>query len=226
MARLKDAKQGRTDGGYTRLFGVPELGALISQVHATSITAGRELERIILERSHQITDLDSFLTQDLITAGVSVASKEAIRKCETIDYPAAEPDFMIFRRAGAAQKCLVLELKDGDAFDTKKAAGERENLHKFIQYLGTRIAWTVDMRFCCFNQPDKDLIRAGFKNKISLAQAMTGEELCELLQIDYESIVIARKKYQAENLTIFIEKLLGIEEIKSEIEKYGGDFNT
>ena len=121
---------------------------------------------------------------------------------------------------------MSTNLNNSHAFDTKKAAGERENLHKFIQYLGTRIAWTVDMRFCCFNQPDKDRIRAGFRNKISLAQAMTGEELCELLQIDYESIIIARKKYQAENLTVFIEKLLGIEEIKSEIEKYGGDFNT
>ena len=118
MARLKDANPGRTDGGYTRLFGVPELGALISQVHATSITAGTELERIILERSrsHQIPDLDSFLAQDPIQNGVSVASKDAIKKCDTIDYSAAEPDFMIFRRAGAAQECLVLELKDGDAF--------------------------------------------------------------------------------------------------------------
>ncbi len=226
MARLKDAKQGRTDGGYTRLFGVPELGALISQVHATSSTAGTELERIILEHSRQIVDLDAFLSQDIIAADVSVASKEAIRNCKEIDYPDAEPDFMIFRRIDTAQECLVLELKDGDAFDTKKAAGERANLHKFIQYLGTRIPWTVDMRFCCFNQPDKSKICAGFKNKISEAQAMPGADLCDLLQIDYAEIVKEREKYQAENLTVFVERLLGIKEITTEIEKQSGNFNT
>ncbi|MCY4046603.1 MAG: restriction endonuclease [Candidatus Dadabacteria bacterium] len=207
------------------MFGVPELGALISQVHSTSISAGRELESIILERSRTISDLDAFLAQDIITAGVSVASKEAIKQCETIDYPGAEPDFMIFRRKGTAQECLVLELKDGDAFDTKKAAGERANLHRFIQYLGTRIPWTVDMRFCCFNQPDKDKIRAGFKNKISEAQAMTGSELCGLLNLDYAEIVREREKDQPENLTVFVEKLLGIEAVKSEIVK-SGNFNT
>lgn len=207
------------------MFGVPELGALISQVHSTSISAGRELERIILERSRTIPDLDAFLAQDIIAVGVSVASKEAIKKCEAIDYPDAEPDFMIFRREGAMQECLVLELKDGDAFDTKKAAGERANLHKFIQYLGTRITWTVDMRFCCFNQSDKDKIRAGFKNKISEAQAMTGSELCDLLNLDYTEIVREREKDQPENLTVFVEKLLGIEAVKSEIVK-SGNFDT
>ncbi len=226
LARLKDAKPGRIDGGYTRLFGVPELGALISQVHATSITAGTELESIILEKTLTIPNLDAFLSQHIITDGVMVASKHTIKECHTIDFPGQEPDFMVFKRAGTTQQCLVLELKDGDAFDTKKSAGERANLHKFIQHLGTQIAWTVDMRFCCFNQTDKDKIRAGFKNKISEAQAMTGKELCELLQIDYEEIVKERTRYQAENLTVFVEKLLGIETVKSEIKKHGGNFNT
>ena len=125
---------------------------------------------------------------------------------------------MIFRRDGTVQECLVLELKDGDAFDTKKAAGERANLHKFIHYLGTQIPWTVDMRFCCFNQPDKSKIREGFKNQISQAQAMTGSELCALLNINYEQIKKEREKYQAENLSVFIEKLLGINAVNKEIK--------
>ena len=32
MALLSERKEGRSDGGYTRLFGISELGALISQV--------------------------------------------------------------------------------------------------------------------------------------------------------------------------------------------------
>lgn len=217
MARLKNANPGRTDGGYTRLFGIPELGALISQVHATSITAGTELEYLILQRCIQIPDLDSFLDPKSNPQGIHIASKQTIKKCRRIDFPGAEPDFMIFN--SEPRECLVVELKDGDAFDTKKAAGERANLHEFIQYLGTEIVWSVDMRFCCFNQPDKSKIREGFKNKISLTQAMTGSELCDLLGIDYEQIVAQRQEYQAENLAVFIESLLGIEAVKSEIEK-------
>ncbi len=219
MARLKEAKTGRPDGGYTRLFGIPKLGALISQVHGRIISAGSELEQIILEHSNSnlISDVDAFLVQDIIADGVSIASKRAIKNCTTIDFSGAEPDFMIFRRNGTLQECLVIELKDGDAFDTKKAAGERENLHQFIYHLGMKIAWTVDMRFCCFNQTDKDKIRAGFKNKISEAQVMTGMELCDLLEIDYEEIKKERKKYQAENLAVFVEKLLEIEQVKNQI---------
>lgn len=47
MAKISERNDGREDGGYSRVFGHRKLGALISQVQATSIAAGNELEAII-----------------------------------------------------------------------------------------------------------------------------------------------------------------------------------
>ena len=68
MALIEKAK-GRRDGqspsGYTRLFGIPELGYFMSRIQATVISAGNELENLIWERVTRIDDLDSFLTKAL-----------------------------------------------------------------------------------------------------------------------------------------------------------------
>ena len=47
MARLSERRPGREDGGFTRTFGDAGLGALLSRTHATSISAGTELEKKI-----------------------------------------------------------------------------------------------------------------------------------------------------------------------------------
>src|SRR5437868_10631832 len=50
--KIKNTKLGRKDGSYTRLLGNEQLGALISRVHAASISSGHELESLILEKSN------------------------------------------------------------------------------------------------------------------------------------------------------------------------------
>src|SRR6266508_3824466 len=49
--KIKNTKPGRKDGAYTRLLGDEQLGALISRIHAASISSGHELEKLILEKS-------------------------------------------------------------------------------------------------------------------------------------------------------------------------------
>ena len=65
MVRITDSNQGRRDGAYTRLFDNPNIGAMISQIHSTSIRAGTELEKVIERRAKAngklINDLDAFL---------------------------------------------------------------------------------------------------------------------------------------------------------------------
>jgi hypothetical protein len=48
MARIADSR-GRSDenSGYTRLFGVPRLGQLMSRVQAAVIRTGNELEKLL-----------------------------------------------------------------------------------------------------------------------------------------------------------------------------------
>lgn len=218
MALIRN-RQGRTDGGYTRLFGDPQLGSLISRVQSAVISAGNELEKLIIERATIIEDVDRFLQQDIYPEGAFVATKAAIKKCRTIDSVSAEPDFVVFNRLAHRQHCYIIELKDGDVFDTKKAAGERESMHRFVNVIAPVVRFTITVHFCSFNQDDRQAIVDGFKRKITLEEAMTGREFCTLLDIDYDEIVRFRQEHQVVNFRDFIGYLLRIRSTRDEIER-------
>ena len=63
IEKAKGRREGQSSSGYTRLFGIPDLGDLMSRIQATVIAAGNELENLIRERVTRIDDLDSFLTK-------------------------------------------------------------------------------------------------------------------------------------------------------------------
>ncbi|MCY4418465.1 MAG: hypothetical protein OXB93_01290 [Cytophagales bacterium] len=219
MSLLKNAK-GRQDGsGYARLFGNRKLGYLISRVQAAVISSGTELERIIRQQVYLIPNLDSFLDRERMPDGVQVAEKRQIKKSTKLSTSGAEPDFLVFRRRKQRQSCHVIELKDGDAFDTKKSAAEYESIHGFIRTNSPNIPYTVQAHFCCFNQNDKKTIVQGFKSKIDIREAMTGPEFCSLLEIDYDKIVSQRQQHCSNNVSFFLRELLNISSVREEITK-------
>jgi hypothetical protein len=109
---------------------------------------------------------------------------------------------------------LVIELKDGDTFDTKKASGELESMTTFANWLSTRIEYETTFFFCSFNQVDKQAIVAGAKGRFDVSHAMTGRELCKLLSINYDALRTRRQREQPENLRYFLSELLHIDEIQ------------
>lgn len=199
MALIKD-RRGRRNGGYERLFGHAELGFLLSKVQGAVIAAGTELERLIRRQAACIDDLDAFLAQDQMPEGAFLADKNQLKASQIINASMAEPDFLVFRRRSGASRCHVIELKDGDNFDTKKASGERNALETFVGENARHMPFQVSFHICCFNQDSREAIVQGFKSKIGLAEALTGRELCELLEMDYDRIVEVRKKDQEANL--------------------------
>ncbi len=214
-AKGRDTKQ--SPSGYTRIVGNEKLGNLISKLQATVISAGNELEKIIWERCNQITDIDSYLKSDSYPEGIWVANKQQIKK-SLIAQKSFEPDFVAFQKTKQnVQNCYVIEVKDGDQFDTKKSAGERRHLHEYINFISREIQFTVTPVMCSFNVTDKKQIVTGFKNKINEYEAYTGEELCSLLCINYDEIVNERKFHQKENMHYFITSLLEISEAKEMI---------
>lgn len=221
MALISKAK-GRDDGGYTRLLGDPDLGRLLSRVQSAVISAGRELEKIILQKAQVIDDVDAFLNSDVLPEGAYVAHKSALKKSKSLNYGDVEPDFVIFERRGKSQNCYLVELKDGDTFDTKKAAGEKESLKKFMVSIAPHIEFKVSIHFCCFHRTDRKQIVEGFKKKITENEAMTGPELCNLVGINYEEIIELRKLHQKENFDYFMSELLKIESVRSYIHNYQG----
>ena len=148
-----------------------------------------------------------------------VATKAAIKKCITVNTVSAEPDFVVFERRVGRQHCYVIELKDGDVFDTKKAAGERESLHRFVNVIAPLVRFTITVHFCSFNQENRQAIVDGFKRRITHEEAMTGREFCNLLGMDYSEIVQLRQQNQGINFRDFIRLLLAIRSTRDEIEK-------
>ena len=151
---------------------------------------------------------------------VWLAPKSQIKKCTTFDTSQHEPDFLIFKRRDGEQMCHIVELKDGHAFDTKKASKEREALHQFSERNGQHIQFIMKIHVVAFNHNDRDSIVEGFKNKITREEAMTGREFCELLEIDYDQIVKQRQKDAPVNFRYFIKELMAVPDVKNEIRKY------
>ncbi len=213
MALIENSKGREEGGGYERLFGNQQLGHLLSRVQATVISSGTELEKIIVELSNKIDDVDTFLNKQKMPNGIYLISKQAIKHSKIKSDK--EPDILVLKIDEVKQHCYIIELKDGDTFDTKKAAGEVALLEIFENHLSKQIRFTTSIHICSFNQSDKEKIVAGFKKKITKEQAMTGIELCELLQIDYNKIVNSRVHQQTKNLEFFIKELLKVDSIRN-----------
>ena len=212
MVRIDAGKPGRRDGGYARMFDDADLGALISRIHATSIRAGSELEHIIEREAEanqtRIPDLDRFLSNGV--DGVFIADKRTIRAARRIDFPGAEPDYLIFVRRGNRRLCYVVELKDGDQFDTKKSSGEVDSLTRFSTTVGSTLSYETAIRVCSFNQDDKEAIVTGFKRTIDESLVWTGREFCDLLGFDYDAIVEERRADATANRRFLAQQLLNI----------------
>ena len=102
IEKAKGRREGQSPSGYTRLFGIRELGNLMSRIQATVISAGNELENLIWERVTKIDDLDSFLTKTLNSGEdeIYVARKKQIKDLKIIS-STYESDFAAFHHVVA-----------------------------------------------------------------------------------------------------------------------------
>ena len=155
MAKIQDRKYGRRDGGYTRLFGIADLGALMSKIHATTISGGCQLENMIWERvPNKIDNLDDFIEHQIShdeLDTVFVASKQQVKKCRWFDTE-LEPDFMVIK----SFKIYAIEVKDGDTFDTKKSQGEQDNMTRFTHEVSANAPYVFETIMCSFNAKNKE----------------------------------------------------------------------
>lgn len=227
MALIEETK-GRRDNqspsGYTRLFGIQPMGQLMSRIHGAGIKAGTELETMIWERSRQIPDLDAFIASTILpqteansSERLWVARKQQIKASQVI-HSAYEPDFLVFDVI--KRICYVVEVKDGDTFDTKKAAGEHTTLHNFTTDVASALPFSARIYLCSFNVSTKEEAYHGLKKKFSMDEILTGKEFCELIGIDYDEIVKTRTSDQQRNLEYFVKELLMINPILNMIRKF------
>jgi len=219
MALIQNAKgrrENQSPSGCTRLFGIPLLGNLISKIQGASISAGTELEKLIMERVNKIDNLDDFLTRTLSDGEdkIFVATKKQVKQSQKINSQ-YEPDFLGFNPH--KRICYIVEVKDGDQFDTKKASGEHTTLHNFTNDISSELPYSTAIYLCSFNARTKKEIYDGLKHKFSMEEILTGQELCDLFGIDYDEIIKIRTADQQTNLEYFVKEILHIPEIKNMI---------
>ncbi|HQI57952.1 MAG TPA: hypothetical protein PKZ06_02510 [Candidatus Pacearchaeota archaeon] len=197
MALIRDSKGRRdneTPSGYERLFGNRELGMLISKVQSAVISTGNELEKTLANKIKN-------------TKGISIYN---INKKDRIFKKAkGNHDINIDCVVNKEGNVYLIEIKDGDTFDTKKVAGELESLRLAKSFLMKKkiSAKNILIKFCSFNATSHEQIERGAKGLLEEGMAMTGKELCALLDINFEQIVEERISQQKENLNYFFEEL-------------------
>jgi hypothetical protein len=212
IEKAKGRREGQSPSGYTRLFGIDALGNLMSRVQGAVISSGNELEDMIWARvTNPIQDLDDFLMHTLHTDDdkVWVATKKQIKKYE--------PDFVAFNPY--TRHCYIVEVKDGDTFDTKKSAGEHTTLHNFNNDISHSLPYATSIHMCCFNSRTREEMYLGLKKKFSMDELYTGLELGALFGFDYNEIVEVRTSDQQDNLDYFVRALLAIDNIQNAIIK-------
>lgn len=222
MAKMRDSK-GRPDenSGYVRVVGSLELGRLLSRLQATVIRNGNELERLLKSECPYYSAA--------LTLGEII---ETVNRKE-VDNSKPLQAFFSYKHEREGEKGVigdvivvnhieksvyVIELKDGDTFDTKKASGEVASMKILSEALGAALGYTPKTRFCAFNQASKTAIVAGAKGRFDLETAMTGAELCQLLGVDYERMRQARKADEEENFDFLLREMLAIPAVRRKIE--------
>ncbi len=222
MVLIVDTKKERQDGGYTRLFDNPALGGLISKVHATSIRTGKELESLVIEKHSDImspAEFEAFAEGSLSTGKGRYIICGKVLKNQLNPHlgTTGEPDFIVVLLID--KNCYIIELKDGDTFDTKKSDGELLSLTTYRDKFILKFPdYSVSIKFCSFNASTKEQIVAGLKGRITSKEAMTGREFCELIGISFENILQRRRQEAQLNLDYFVERLVAIPEICEAIQ--------
>lgn len=212
MAKISDSK-GRPDenSGYARLFGNQQLGQLMSRVQAAVIRTGNELEHLIEKETpdHLKAQLADILAEKISSPTIQVVFQAKMPPIN--QHRGEKADIVVLDHAN--KKAMVVELKDGDTFDTKKSSGELESMTVFGNWLADETGYPTTFFFCSFNQADKQAIVNGAKGRFDISHAMTGRELCDLLSIDYDILREKRQKEQPDNLRYFVSELLRISEV-------------
>lgn len=204
MALIKNAKgrgKDETPSGYERLFGNRALGMLISKVQSAVISTGNELESILASeiKNNKGISIQNINKESRIFKGIK-NGHDIIIDC-------------VIEKEG---KIMLIEIKDGDTFDTKKVAGEVESLLLAKAHLiktNKLKESDVSIFYCSFNAISHEQIEKGAKSLLPQNSAMTGTEFCKLVGLDFDKIVQNRQKDQDENLNYFIEELKKIPEI-------------
>jgi len=209
MALIRKAKGRRaneTDSGYERILGNKQLGLLISKVQSAVISTGSELERFLASKLPKDTDISI----------AKINKEKRVFKDAKTDSTGKKHKLEIDCVIKTNSHIMLIEIKDGDTFDTKKVAGEVQSLNFAKEYISKVYnipKEKISMHYCSFNARDHEQIVRGAKGLLGECKAMTGKEICDLLGLSFDKLVQERKADQKDNFDFFVEELKKIPEV-------------
>lgn len=206
IRRARGRKATETDSGYERILGNKQLGLLISKVQSAVISTGSELERFLASKLPSNTNISI----------AKINKDKRVFKDAKIDSTGKKHKLEIDCVIKTNDKVMLIEIKDGDTFDTKKVAGEVQSLNFARDYISKLMNMPknkIEMYYCSFNARDHHQIEVGAKGLLGECKPMTGKEICELFGLDFNTIVQERKSDQKDNFDFFIEELKKIPEV-------------
>ncbi len=218
MVKLRES-QGKSGESFARIFGNERMAVLFSKLQSAIIRSGFELETMLegAVSPEIITTLDD-LAEIAYDAGnrppVQVVFKPARPDPEN-PRKSIEADLLIVDNT--QRLFMLVEVKEGYVFDTKKADGELASLKNITSWLAQEFAYRAQYFLCSFNQEDKEEIVQGSKKRFSANHVLTGRELCIIIGVDYDELCEKRAKDQQENRQYFLSGLLAIPEVREEI---------
>lgn len=224
MAKISQSKR-KSGESYERLFGNASLGLLFSKVQSTVIRSGFELEKLL----QQVVPLEMQTTLEAL----AVESSDKRPDVQVVFKPAKpdpdnpskfiQADLLIADNVN--RRFSLIEIKEGHLFDTKKADGELFSLKNITSWLAQEFAYRTHYYLCAFNYENKDAIVLGLKRRFPINHVMTGRELCEALNLDYDYVRGLRNEDQADNRQYFLRELLAIPEIREEVRELLGEYD-
>jgi hypothetical protein len=218
MVKLSESK-GKSGDGYTRIFGNESIGRLLSKTQSSVIRSGFELEEEICASIPEnmwatLGELSEISYPQANIPEIQIVFKPTRPDPEKPD-KSIQADFLVVDNKN--RRFMLIEIKEGYVFDTKKADGELNSLKNITSWLAQEFAFRTQYYLCSFNQEDKTEIVNGSKKRFTMEHILTGREFCEIIGIDYEQLRERRKANQKDNRLYFLSELLAIPEIRQEI---------
>lgn len=208
MSLFDAAKPRYSSGGYARSFGA-DLGPVLTKAQSTLITNGSDLESYIRNRCEPVRDVDDFLQEIIIDHGVWVAKTKDVVKATTIHVGRkGMPDLFFFKRDETGQTCYLVELKTGGAIDTKKARAEIRGINQFAGSVARHIGYRVIPLHCGFFCKTRYEVIDTYRGALNFQDSITGRELCDLLEIDYDEIKREMTRHRQRNETALLKELV------------------
>jgi len=218
MVKIQESR-GKSGESFARIFGNAQMALLFSKVQSAVIRSGFELESMIAsaipsEMKTTLSELDEITADIRDQPPIQVVVKPS-RPDPDQPNKSIEADLLVVDNT--KRMFMLIEVKDGYVFDTKKSDGKLASLKKITAWLAQEFAYRAQYFFCSFNQENKAAIVEGAKKRFSIENVMTGRELCEYIGIDYDKLRRQRENDQTANRRYFLKQLLNIPEIRDEV---------